>query len=173
MKGLRDNDGGANPGSGGRRLALGWVRAGLFLASILPSLIGSPAAAQPFALGGSTVCGGGGQSAGGAYALAGTIGQPAVGAMSGGVWSLSAGFWNGIAAIQTAGGPTLLISRTATNTVTLRWPSLPAGWTLQQNTGIFGSTTWSDVQDGIQDDGTNRTFNASMSAGPMYFRLKQ
>jgi hypothetical protein len=44
----------------------------------------------------STIDGGGGGSAGGGYQLAGTLGQPDAGAtLSGGVYSLSGGFWAG------------------------------------------------------------------------------
>jgi hypothetical protein len=44
----------------------------------------------------STIDGGGGGSTGGGYQLAGTLGQPDAGAtLSGGVYSLSGGFWAG------------------------------------------------------------------------------
>ena len=41
----------------------------------------------------STIDGGGRQSSGGPYTLAGTIGQPDAGEMSGGDYKLSGGFW--------------------------------------------------------------------------------
>ena len=40
-----------------------------------------------------TVDGGGGASAGGGYALSGTVGQPDAGTMSGGQYTLAGGFW--------------------------------------------------------------------------------
>jgi hypothetical protein len=40
-----------------------------------------------------TVDGGGGTSAGGDYALSGTLGQPDAGASSGGMYILNGGFW--------------------------------------------------------------------------------
>lgn len=40
-----------------------------------------------------SVDGGGGQSAGGVYALVGTAGQPDAGALSGGEYTLVGGFW--------------------------------------------------------------------------------
>jgi len=44
----------------------------------------------------STVDGGGAMSsAGGAYSLAGTAGQPDAGLMAGGVYAVSGGFWGG------------------------------------------------------------------------------
>ena len=48
----------------------------------------------------STVDGGGATfSIGGVYTLGGTIGQPDAGAMGGGDYSLSGGFWGGIVSI--------------------------------------------------------------------------
>jgi len=47
-----------------------------------------------------TIDGGGGTSAGGAYVLSGTIGQPDAGVMSGGEFVLSGGFWSGSAEAQ-------------------------------------------------------------------------
>lgn len=42
-----------------------------------------------------TIDGGGGTSAGGAFELSGTIGQPDAGTMSGGNFTLTGGFWAG------------------------------------------------------------------------------
>lgn len=43
----------------------------------------------------NTIDGGGGQSTGGLYALDGTIGQPDVGQIGGGAYTLGGGFWGG------------------------------------------------------------------------------
>ena len=43
----------------------------------------------------STTGGGGGSSAGGAFSLSGTGGQPDAGVMSGGAFTLAGGFWGG------------------------------------------------------------------------------
>lgn len=45
-----------------------------------------------------TVDGGGGQSAGGSFTLAGTAGQPDAGILSGGAYTLAGGFWPGAGA---------------------------------------------------------------------------
>ena len=47
-----------------------------------------------------TVDGGGGESAGGGYALAGTAGQADAGALSGGTFTLAGGFWPGAEALS-------------------------------------------------------------------------
>jgi uncharacterized membrane protein len=44
-----------------------------------------------------TVDGGGGNSSGGPYILSGTIGQPDAGELGGGTYTLTGGFWTGIA----------------------------------------------------------------------------
>jgi len=49
----------------------------------------------PYDLTWSTVDGGGGASACGVYALAGTAGQPDAGVLAGGVYTLQGGFWSG------------------------------------------------------------------------------
>ena len=64
--------------------------------SFILLLAAAPASAQvvaPFKLNWSTVGGGGGASAGGAFALAGTAGQRAAGPSSGGAFALTGGFW--------------------------------------------------------------------------------
>ena len=56
-------------------------------------VIVSGASAQPFSIARFVIASGGGASAGGTFALNGTIGQPDAGAMSGGNYSLAGGFW--------------------------------------------------------------------------------
>ena len=64
----------------------------------------SPASAQsggPYDLTWSTVDGGGYTfSAGGAYSLGGTAGQPDAGVLEGGDYSLAGGFWGGALAVR-------------------------------------------------------------------------
>jgi hypothetical protein len=50
-----------------------------------------------------TVDGGGGSSANAPYSLSGTVGQPDAGTMSGGFYSLSGGFWGGVASAKQPG----------------------------------------------------------------------
>jgi hypothetical protein len=81
------------------------------------------------------VAGGGGTSTGGTYQVGGTIGQPdASGAMTGGNYSLTGGFWALISVVQSPGAPTLYISHSG-NTVTVYWQEV-SGWTLQQNNNL-------------------------------------
>jgi hypothetical protein len=63
-----------------------------------------PALAQPggdFSLGWWTVDGGGGESAGGEFAVLGSMGQADAGALAGGEFELTGGFWHGPALTPT------------------------------------------------------------------------
>ena len=78
-------------GSGGARLAL------LVLGAVF--LLAAPAGAQ-FVITRSVIAGGGGESSGGVFTVRGTIGQhaagPASGAMTGGSFGHTSGFWAGL-----------------------------------------------------------------------------
>ena len=88
------------------------------------------------------IAGGGGTSAGGAYQISDTIGQPdAGGAMAGGRYSLTGGFWSIISVVQTPGGPYLTISRVG-NSVTISWPTPSIPTTLLQNTNLALPDAW-------------------------------
>jgi hypothetical protein len=83
----------------------------LILVILLPGKV-APAAAQsggPYDLTWSTVDGGGEMySAGGAYTLDGTVGQPDVGVLEGGAYTLAGGFWGGASAVHRLYLPLLL-----------------------------------------------------------------
>ncbi|MGQ9556147.1 MAG: hypothetical protein ACUVWR_18755 [Anaerolineae bacterium] len=85
-----------------------------YLAAFLAVLViaGGVALAQtggPYNLEWHSFDGGGGQMAGGAYSLSGTVGQADAGAvMSGGSYSLSGGFWGGAASQSTIYSPLVL-----------------------------------------------------------------
>ena len=116
------------------------------------------------------IAGGGGTSTGGVYAVSGTIGQPdASGAMTGGNYSLTGGFWSLIAAVQTGGAPTLFISHSG-NTVTVYWQDV-SGWSLQQNSNLTSFGGWSASSGWTTSNGTNY-LNITPPTGNLFFRLK-
>jgi hypothetical protein len=121
----------------------------------------------------STIDGGGGTSTGGVYSVSGTIGQPdASGAMTGGNFSLTGGFWSLIAVAQTPGAPLLTITfNPQLSTVTVSWPSPSTCWTLQQNSDLT-ATSWS-TSGGISDNGTIKSITITSPTGNLFFRLKQ
>jgi hypothetical protein len=97
--------------------------------------------AQSYSINWYKIAGGGGTSSGGQYTLNGTIGQPeASGALTGGNYSLTGGFWALIAVVQTPGAPTLYISYSG-NKVTVYWQNV-TGWTLHQNSNLAAPAGW-------------------------------
>jgi hypothetical protein len=116
------------------------------------------------------ISGGGGTSTNGQYSLSGTIGQPdASGAMTGGNYSLTSGFWSLISVVQTAGAPTLHISHSG-GTATAFWQDV-AGWSLQQNNNLALPANWSASGGVTTSNGTNY-LNISSPAGNLFFRLQ-
>jgi hypothetical protein len=125
--------------------------------------------AQNYSVDWYKIAGGGGTSTGGVYAVNGTIGQPdASGAMTGGNYSLTGGFWALISIVQTPGAPLLTITHSG-NSVTVSWPSPSIGWTLQQNSDLT-TTSWS-TSGGISDNGTIKSITIISPTGNLFFRL--
>jgi hypothetical protein len=118
------------------------------------ALMALSASAQNYNISWYKVAGGGGTSSGGQYSLSGTIGQPdASGALTGGNYSITGGFWALISVIQTPGAPTLHISYSA-NSVTVYWQNV-SGWTLHQNNSLITPTGWSLNSSWTTSNGTN------------------
>ena len=115
------------------------------------------------------VAGGGGTSAGGQFSVAGTIGQSDAGAMSGGNFSLTGGFWSLVYAIQTTNAPRLLISHSG-NTVTVYWQAV-SGWSLQQNASVVAPANWTASSGVTTSNGTNY-LNVVNPTGRLFFRLQ-
>ncbi len=128
--------------------------------------------AQSYSIDWFRVAGGGGTSTGGVYALSGTIGQADAGFLSGGNYTLEGGFWGIVASVQLPGSPLLTITRTATNTVVVAWPSPSSGFVLQQNPAV-GTTNWANVAQTPDDNGTLKSIVINPPTGNLFFRLKQ
>jgi hypothetical protein len=117
------------------------------------------------------ISGGGGTSTNGQYAISGTIGQhDASGAMAGGSYSVTGGFWSLISVLQTAGAPTLFISQSG-NTLTVCWQAV-SGWSLQQNGNLAVPTGWSASSGVTTSNGTNSLTFINPS-GNLFFRLSK
>jgi hypothetical protein len=127
--------------------------------------------AQPYSVDWHKISGGGGTSTGSVYSVSGTIGQPdASGAMSGGNYSVTGGFWSLISVVQTLGAPTLTVTH-AGNNVTVSWPSPSTGFELQQNSNL-ATTNWTITGFTISDAGTSKSITISSPTGNLFFRLK-
>jgi hypothetical protein len=121
------------------------------------------------------VAGGGGTSTNAQYSLSGTIGQPdASGAMSGGNYSVTGGFWSLINVVQTPGLPNLVIVRNGTNSVKVLWPD-PAGntYTLQQNANLAVTIGWVTSGFTITNGFGTNFCTITPPVGNLFFRLKQ
>ena len=129
-----------------------------------------PALGQSYSIDWFKISGGGGTSTNGQYAVTGTIGQPdAGGAMSGGNYSLTGGFWSLISVVQTAGAPTLFISQSG-NKVTVYWQDV-SGWSLQQNNDLAAPANWS-ASSGVTPSGGTNYLTIMSPAGNLFFRLQ-
>jgi hypothetical protein len=108
---------------------------------------------------------------GGAFSVTGTIGQPdAANAMTGGHFSLTAGFWSVIIEIQTTGGPTLYISY-SNNKVTVSWEAQD-GWVLQENSDLTAPTAWTNSSRVTTLNGVS-FHSIDNPADALFFRLKR
>jgi len=126
----------------------------------------SIASAQPYSIDWYKVSGGGGTSINSPYSVSGTVGQPeAGGAMTGGSYSLTGGFW-ALYAVQTPGAPLLTIT-CAANQAIISWSPSATGWTLQTNSNP-ATTNWVNYGGPV---GNNSATN-SLSRGNLFFRLK-
>lgn len=138
--------------------------------SLLPSAFNLRALGQSYAIDWYKIAGGGGNSTGGTYQVSGTIGQPdASGAMTGGNYSLTGGFWALYQVVQTPGAPTLYIAHSG-NTVTVYWPDV-SGWALQQNQNLAVTNGWNASSSPTLLNGTNY-LNLVNPTGNLFFRLK-
>lgn len=124
--------------------------------------------AQSYSIDWYKISGGGGTSTGGTYQVSGTIGQhDASGAMSGGNYSVTGGFWSLIQVVQTPGAPTLIITHIGSQAI-VSWDPLATGWTLQTNNNL-STGTWGNYAGTV----VNNSVTNSPPTGNVFFRLKQ
>jgi hypothetical protein len=137
----------------------------LFFILLIPSL----GFAQQYSIGWYKISGGGGTSTGATYQVTGTIGQPdANGAMTGGNFSVTGGFWSLISVVQTFGAPVLTVLHSGSS-VKISWPYPSTGFVLQQNSSL-STASWS-ASGGISNDGTNNFITITSPTGNLFFRL--
>jgi hypothetical protein len=131
------------------------------------------ATAQSYTIDWYKIAGGGGTSTGGTYVVNGTIGQPdASGAMTGGPFSLTGGYWSMISVVQTAGIPNLIIVPNGPNSVKILWPN-SGSYTLQQNNNLATATGWATTGYSITNGFGTNFCTVTPPTGNLFFRLKQ
>jgi len=135
------------------------------------SLLPMPVFAQQYSIGWYKIAGGGGTSTSATYSVSGTIGQPdASGAMTGGGYSLTGGFW-ALYAVQTAGLPSLTIVPNGPNSVKLLWPAT-GSYTLQQSASLAVASWTTSGYSMTNGFGTNFV-TITPSLGNLFFRLEK
>jgi hypothetical protein len=123
------------------------------------------ASAQNYSINWYKIAGGGGISTGGTYQVSGTIGQPdASGAMNGGNYSVTGGFWS-LFAVQTLGAPLLTITYIG-NQAIVSWSPSATGWALQTNANL-ATPTWGNYLGPVVNNSTTN----SPPKGTVFFRL--
>lgn len=126
--------------------------------------------AQSYSIDWYKIAGGGGTSTGSVYSVSGTIGQPdAGGAMSGGNFSVSGGFWSLISVVQTAGLPNLTIVHSS-NSVIVSWPNT-GSYTLQQNLNLAATGSWTTSGFPISTANGTNSITITAPTGNLFFRL--
>jgi len=139
-----------------------------FLFSLLLPVLGF---AQQYSIDWYKIAGGGGTSTGATYQVTGTIGQPdAGGAMSGGNFSVTGGFWSLISVVQTSGAPTLTITHSGNNVI-VSWQSPATGFVLQQNDNL-SAANWTTSGFMVNSNSTTMSITIPSPTGNLFFRLK-
>src|ERR1039458_5099794 len=151
-----------------------WKMAKLLLCFILlPSSFGLRAWGQSYSIDWYKIAGGGGTSAGATYRSSGTLGQPdASGAMTGGSYSLTGGFWSLISVVQMPGVPNLIIVPNGPNSVKILWPDT-GSYTLQQNSNLAATAGWTTSGYTISPANGTNSITITPPTGNFFFRLKQ
>jgi len=143
----------------------------LFLCLIMPAI----GFAQSYTIDWYKVAAGGGTSTGGTYQVSGTIGQPdASGAMSGGNYSVTGGFWALIQVVQTPGVPNLIIVPNGPNSVKVLWPDPATNtYTLQQSGNLAAGGGWGASSYSIGSANGTNSITITLPVGNLFFRLKK
>jgi hypothetical protein len=114
------------------------------VASLINSLLAAfctSAAHAQYALDWFTLDGGGGTSAGGTYALSGTLGQPEAGpGLIGGSFAVQGCFWPGVVRVSPEVPPILYIQLSGEG-ITISWTPATSGFLLEEATDL-SSAQW-------------------------------
>ena len=127
-------------------------------------------AAGGYGMSWTVVAGGGSGAAAAAFALHGTVGQPAAGPALGGNCSVAAGFWATEYAVVQVTGVRLTLTRSGPNVV-LSWPVSAAGYTLQSTGELKVRATWGAVSQAVVVVGSQNTVAVPATQARQFFRL--
>jgi hypothetical protein len=126
----------------------------------------APVQAEPFSIEPVTFYPSG-ASSGGAYSLAGTMGQPDAGNLAADGFNLAGGFW---AMVDSPDTSVLHALREGDHGVVITWPASLNGVELQQNS-VLSTNNWSTFPGPVETtNGENRAI-LSPALGNRFFRL--
>ena len=126
---------------------------------------------QSYSIDWHKIAGGGATSTNGRFFLSGTIGQPdASGALSGGTYSVTGGYWSMLSVVQSAGLPNLLIVPNGPNSVKVLWPNT-GSYTLQQNASVASPGGWTTSGYSISTSNGTNSITITPPIGNLFFRL--
>jgi hypothetical protein len=133
--------------------------------------------AQQYTINWSKIAGGGGlNSTGGVYAVSGTIGRhDASGVLTGGVYSVTGGFWPGVTLVQTPEAPLLASELLPGGDVRIYWPRPATGFVLDQTTALASppaSISWSQVPFPYQTNATHISITLPPGTDSKFYRLR-
>ena len=114
---------------------------------------------------------GGSASAGDGFALAGTIGQPDAGVMTGSGFAVAGGFWSLFSTHLPPPLPFLSIHRTGANAV-ISWAVAITGFTLEYTTQL-GSGVWTTESVPLVDTATEHTVTLPALSERRFYRLRK
>ena len=147
------------------------LQASLVGAALTLLVVVSGASAQSFSIARFVIAGGGGASAGGAFALNGTLGQHEAGPPSliGGGFSLNGGFWSP-AIVPPPELPVLSIEHLGQD-VRIFWPLSAIGFVLDESSTIGG--VWSPVAFPYDTNATDLSITVPAPTGSRFYRLRK
>jgi hypothetical protein len=126
--------------------------------------------AQSYSIDWYKIAGGGGTSTNEQYSVSGTIGQPdASGALTGGNYSVTGGFWSLIQVVQTAGAPNLTVTHSDTSVI-VSWPNT-GSYTLHQNSNLANGSGWTTSGYSITTANGTNSITITPPMGNLFFRL--
>ncbi len=135
-------------------------------ASLMFLAVAITAHAQSYSIDWFTIDGGGGTSTGGVYSVSGTIGQPDAGAMNGGNFSVTGGFWS-VVLVQSPDAPTLYATNAAPGFTTVWWAPASPDFLLQTSVSL-SPPAWTNAPSGALNPVT------VPATGPArFYRLKR
>jgi len=141
----------------------------IILSVVAAILLPAMAGAQSYAVNWHKVSGGGGTSSNATYSISGTIGQhDASGAMSGGGYSVTGGFW-AIYALYTPGLPLLHIRYVGPNSVIVYWLNT-GSYSLRTNR-VVNTTNWVDYGGTVTTANGTNSVTFTPPKGNLFFRL--